>query len=145
MPEDNGSNSGASVVTDAVESDSSARAPELVRLFLRQIDTASAYIAKLCQATSRGDLAAALAASLSLSQAWGRAKTAIFVLERESQSIEVFARDALQHSFDAARDPLAQAWELIYPDEQWSSGGQTAEGIQHPQGASTSHRTARGQ
>jgi hypothetical protein len=145
MPEDNGSNNGASVVEDAVESDSSARAPELVRLFLREIDAASAYVAKLCQATSRGDLAAALAESLSLSQAWGRARTALFVLEGESQRNEVFARDALQHSFDAARDPLAQAWELIYPNEQRSSGGPTAEGIQHPQEASTSNRTARGQ
>lgn len=118
------------------------RANDLVRLFLREIDTASAYIAKLCLATSRGDLARALAASLSLSQAWGRARTVIFALESASRRTEAFARDAVQHSIEAARGPLAQAWELLYPNEQ-SGMGPTAEG--QPQETSTSHETARAQ
>ena len=128
MPEDSGCNNGSSVVKDAVESDSSDRAPELVRLFLREIDTASAYTAKISQATSRGDLARALAASLRLSQAWSRARTAIFVLERESQRTEAFARDALQHSFDAAGAPLAQAWRLLCPQQVNDAGSQNDAG-----------------
>jgi hypothetical protein len=138
MSEDNSSDGDRGV--RVVGSDSSARAPELVRLFLREIDTAAAYIVKLRHATSGGDLAGALGASLSLSQAWGRAKTAIFVLESQSQRSEVFARDALQHSFDAARDPLSQAWELLCPDEQWSSREPARDDIRLQQEVATNHK-----
>lgn len=86
---------------------------ELISSFRREIDTSTACIAELRRALLRADLPQIIIAGLGLYQAWDRARKVVLTLEAVSHPAKTFARDALRHSHNFARKPLARAVVLL--------------------------------
>lgn len=106
------SSNGSYVNLSAAHSDVSTR--EIVCSFLREMDTANACIRELHAALARHDRDQIVMIGFGLHAAWWRARLLLAGLELVSHQVESFARDALRHSRELARDPWARAWSLLH-------------------------------
>ena len=86
---------------------------DLVVCFLREVDTANAYVTELQDAVAREDRWRCAAVRVALHDAWMNAQRALTRLEQLSGHREVHARELLQQSQVAARAALDGLWALV--------------------------------
>ena len=86
---------------------------DLVVCFMREVDTANAFVTELEDAVARKDRRRCAAAKAGLHDAWKNARGAITRLEQLSGHREVHARRLLEQSQSSARAALDALWEFV--------------------------------
>jgi hypothetical protein len=86
---------------------------DLVACFLREVDTANAYVIDLGDAVARQDPRRCATIKAGLHNAWTEARGALTSLEQLSGQREVHARALLEQSEASARKTLDALWELV--------------------------------
>src|SRR5690348_13147727 len=86
---------------------------DLVVRFLREVDTANAYVIELTDAVARKDRKRCATLKAALHIAWTNARTAMAGLELQSGQREVHARTLLEQSEASARTTLDALWAFV--------------------------------
>jgi hypothetical protein len=86
---------------------------DLVVCFMREVDTANAYVIELQDAVARKDRRRCATTKAALHDAWTNAQGALTKLEQLSGHREVHARVLLEQSQASARPALDALWELV--------------------------------
>lgn len=86
---------------------------DLVVCFLREVDTANAFVIELADAVARKDRRRCAAAKAGLHDAWKSARRAITRLEQLSGHSEPHARALLEQSQVSARPALDALWAFV--------------------------------
>jgi hypothetical protein len=86
---------------------------DLVAWFLRDVDTANAYVSDLGEAVEHKDRKRCATIKAALHNAWTGARTALTKLEQISGRREVHARALLEQSESSARKILDALWEFV--------------------------------
>lgn len=86
---------------------------DLVVCFMREVDTANAYVIELQDAVARKDRRRCATAKAALHDAWTNAQGALTKLEQLSGHREVHARVLLEQSQASARRALDALWDFV--------------------------------
>src|SRR5262245_55677528 len=86
---------------------------DLVVCFMREVDTANAFVTELKDAVARRDCKRCATAKAGLHDAWTNAQGAITRLEQLSGHREIHARRLLEQSQSSARAVLDALWEFV--------------------------------
>jgi hypothetical protein len=90
---------------------------DVVACFLREVDTANAYVKDLGEAVARRDPRRCATLKAALHNAWTEARGALTRLEKMSGHREVHARALLEQSQASARMTLDALWEFVRQEE----------------------------
>lgn len=88
-------------------------ASDCVVCFMREVDTANAYVVDLRDAVARKDQKRCATIKAALHDAWTNARGSLTRLEQLSGQREVHARALLEQSEALARAVLDALWELV--------------------------------